>query len=220
MSGINGYYVFLKLSSHESGDNLNTNVIPLRVVSVSCSVNKAIPSVPIPLSTITGESTTAALDIGAATKSISLQGFIVSGNISKEFSDGTSKNLNFTAHEIAQMIASGVDSTGLALQQSFNELVVLIPSNVDSNYVSRDDASGIGSLGDLIPFTFTSRGSANSLDNEGVILPNSFPDTSTSKGVEGFVRSFSFDLSAETVEISFSMDFEVASVFPKGNPFV
>ena len=189
MSGINGYYVFLKLSSHESGDNLNTNVIPLRVVSVSCSVNKAIPSVPIPLSTITGESTTAALDIGAASKSISLQGFIVSGNISKEFSDGTSKNLNFTAHEIAQMIASGVDSTG-------------------------------GSLGDLIPFTFTSRGSANSLDNEGVILPNSFPDTSTSKGVEGFVRSFSFDLSAETVEISFSMDFEVASVFPKGNPFV
>ena len=224
MSGVGGHYVFLKLSAHDSGDGLTKNVIPLKVTSVSCSVSKTIPSIPIPLSgSIFGESSTTALDIGAASKSLSLTGVILSETITKQYSDGTDKSLKFTAHEIAQMIASSVDSTGTAINQAISELVVLMPSFVKSDYTYRAGVDGVFNTDDasiLVPFTFASRGTANNLDNEGVVLPNSFPDSSTAKGVEGFLRSFSFDLAADTIEISFSMDFEVARVFPRGNPFI
>ena len=43
-----------------------------------------------------------------------------------------------TAEELAQLIASGVDSSGLAHYQNFNELVFLIQSNIDENYAERN----------------------------------------------------------------------------------
>ncbi|UVF62554.1 hypothetical protein QKV95_gp077 [Poseidoniales virus YSH_150918] len=207
-------YVYLKTQKHDSGDGLTVNTIPLRVVSVGVSVSKTIPAFPIPMSGVaTGESITAALDLGMAQKTISLEGFISGISITKELG-GTNKTVEFTAQEVAQLIASGVDSTGFAKNQAVNELVVLIPSNVDSSYVDRD-SGGIGSRGDLIPLTFHSRGLADTDDNEGVPSPlGNFPDSSTDEGLTGFIRSFSFQLSGEAVDISFSMEFEVANIVP------
>ena len=148
-------YVYLKTQSY-TGTNLSQNTIPLNVVSAGISVSKTIPAFPIPLSGVaTGESITTAFDLGMATKSVNLSGFIQDAEITKTFGGGdnptTTETHTFTAQEIAQMIASGVDSTGFAKKQAFSELVILIPSNVDADYNTR------GTLGTLIPLTFGSR---------------------------------------------------------------
>ena len=105
------------------------------------------------------------------------------------------------------MIASGVDSTGAARYQAINELVVLIDSKVNENYADRGGTT-------QIPFTFASRGASLEKDNKFVILARDFPTSSTSKGLTGFIQSFSFDLNAETVEVSFNLEFVVANVLP------
>lgn len=208
-------YVYLKLQSF-SGSDLSINTIPLKANSVSISVSKTIPAFPIPLSGVaTGESITAALDLGMAQKTVSVQGVILDQQIKKTH-DGSTTNVVFTAHEIAQLIASGVDSTGFAENQAFNELVVLMPSFVDSNYVQR---GGINTAdretGTLVPFTFASRGENNALDNIGVPAKiSSFPDADTDTGLTGFIRSFSCDISGETYELSFSLEFETAVIVP------
>jgi len=208
-------YVYLKTQAY-TGTNLSINTIPLDVSSVGISVTKTIPSFPVPLSGVAaGESITAALDLGMATKNISLTGTITDTVITKTIS-GVNTTLTFTAHEVAQMIAAGVDSTGFAKNQAFSELVILMPSFVDSNYAARAgiDTTDRGT-GTLIPLTFGSRGGANSKDNKGVIAPFSvFPDTSTDLGLTGFVRSFSSNFEAESFDLSFTLEFEVASVVP------
>ena len=131
----NEHNVFLKLQAFDEADGLYINTIPLKVESINFTTDKTIPAFPIPLSgAITGESTTVALDLGMSNKTVSLQGIITEQTITKKHGDSPSSSLNFTAHEIAQMIASGVDSTGLAEHQAFNELVILMPSTVDSSY--------------------------------------------------------------------------------------
>lgn len=202
-------YVYLKTQSF-TGENLSQNTIPLNVTAASISVSKTIPAFPIPLSGVaTGESITTAFDLGMASKSLNLSGFIKDATITKTFKGGVTKTFEFTAQEIAQMIASGVDSTGFAQKQAFSEIVLLIPSNVDSNYLQRS------TLGTLIPLTFASRGGNNEFDNEGVPLRlSAFPDSSTDTGLTGFIRSFSFNLEAESIDVSFSLDFEIATVIP------
>jgi len=202
-------YVYLKTQSF-TGSNLSQNTIPLNVTAASVSVSKTIPAFPIPLSGVaTGESVTTAFDLGMASKSLNLSGFIQDATITKTFKGGVTKTFEFTAQEIAQMIASGVDSTGFAQKQAFSEIVLLIPSNVDSNYLQRS------TLGTLIPLTFASRGGSNEFDNEGVPLRlSAFPDSSTDTGLTGFIRSFSFNLEAESIDVSFSLDFEIATVIP------
>ena len=208
-------YVYLKTQAY-TGTNLSLNTIPLDVTSVGISVTKTIPSFPVPLSGVAaGESITAALDLGMATKNISLTGTIVDTSITKTIG-GVNTTLTFTAHEVAQMIAAGVDSTGFAKNQAFSELVILMHSFVDSNYVARNGINtNDRSTGTLIPLTFGSRGGANSKDNKGVITPFSiFPDASTDLGLTGFVRSFTTNFEAEAFDLSFTLEFEVASVVP------
>jgi len=202
-------YVYLKLQKH-SGSSATIDTIPLKVNSVSVSVDKTIPAIPIPLSGLaTGESTTVALDLGMSNKRISLTGIIVDTEIRRSHtkSGGSATNLTFTAQEVAQMIASGVDSTGLASYQAINELVVLMDSKVDENYAAR--ASTI-----QIPLTFRARGSALEKDNTNVVGSFAFPTSSTSKGLNGFIQSFSYEMTGETIEVSFSLEFVVANVLP------
>tara|TARA_Y100001972_G_C7652729_1_gene328329 strand:+ start:230 stop:844 length:615 start_codon:yes stop_codon:yes gene_type:complete len=202
-------YVYLKLQKH-SGSSSDIDTIPLKVNSVSVSVDKAIPSIPIPLSGLaTGESTTVALDLGMSNKRISLSGFIVDTQIRRSHtkSGGSATNLTFTAQEVAQMIASGVDSTGLASYQAINELVVLIDSKVDENYADRGTTV-------QIPLTFRARGSALEKDNTNVVGSFSFPTSSTSKGLSGFIQSFSYEMAGESIDISFNLEFVVANVLP------
>ena len=206
--------VYLKLQAHKSGDGLTTNVIELKAISVSISVSKTIPAFPIPLSGVaTGESITAALDLGMAQKTVSVQGVILDQTVTKS---EVGSGVTFTAHEVAQLIASGVDSTGFAKNQAFNELVILIPSFVDSAYAQR---GGIDTTdrdtGTLVPFNFASRGSNNTLDNLGVPAKiSSFPDEATDTGLTGFIRSFSCDMNSESYELSFSLEFETAVIVP------
>tara|TARA_R100001163_G_scaffold65097_1_gene61103 strand:- start:6038 stop:6652 length:615 start_codon:yes stop_codon:yes gene_type:complete len=202
-------YVYLKLQKH-SGSSATIDTIPLKVNSVSVSVDKTIPAIPIPLSGLaTGESTTVALDLGMSNKRISLNGIIVDTEIRRSHtkSGGSATNLTFTAQEVAQMIASGVDSTGLASYQAINQLVVLIDSKVDENYAAR--ASTV-----QIPLTFRARGNALEKDNTNVVGSFSFPTSSTSKGLSGFIQSFSYEMTGESIDVSFSLEFVVANVLP------
>ena len=199
-------YVYLKTKANEG--SLTQNVIPLKVTSISISTDKTIPSMEVPFSGLTfGEAAVAALDVGMSRKSVTLQGFIMEQSITKSGKGGHNKGaLTYTAHEIAQMIASGVDSTGLAQHQAFDELVFLIPSKVNENFTQVTERN--------IPWTFASRGGSNELDNYRVTIPSDFPTSSTSEGIKGFIRQFGCDFTADTVEVAFSMTFEVASVFP------
>ena len=73
------HYVFLKLGAGSAnGNDLTTNIIPLKATSVDISTNKTIPSIDVPLGGILqGESVTAALDLGMASKSITVNGYIL-----------------------------------------------------------------------------------------------------------------------------------------------
>lgn len=208
-------YVYLKTQNF-SGTDLSLDTIPLKVNSVGISVSKDIPSLPVPFTTfITGESERVALDLALGTKSINLGGTITDTVIKKTIA-GVATSRTFTAHEVAQMIASSVDSTSLARNQAIAELVILMPSFVGNDYETR---SGVDvnnrDTGILVPLTFHSRGGANLLENELVPLPlNQFPDSSTDEGLVGFIRSFTCNFEAESFDLTFTMDFDIARVFP------
>lgn len=202
--------VFLKLNAF-NGDNNQIDTIPLKVTSIGVDVSRTVPALPVPLSSIArGQSETIAVDLGMASKTISLQGIITSGRIRRSHT-GTSPNytaIDMTAQELAQLIASGVDSSGLAHYQNFNELVFLIESNINENYTERNSVA-------KIPFTFASRGSALEKDNERVPLPADFPTDQNSTGLTGFIENFNFNLESEQpIEVGFSMSFRVANIFP------
>ena len=208
-------YVYLKTQAF-SGSDLNINTIPLKVTSVGISVTKTIPAFPVPLSGVAlGESITAALDLGMATKNISVSG-VITDTVIQKTNVGNDSALTFTAHETAQMIAAGVDSTGFATNQAFSELVILMHSFVGNDYQTRSGVNTADrSTGTLIPLTFGSRGGADSKDNLGVPTPfSTFPDSSTEVGLSGFVRSFTCNFEAESTDLTFSLEFEVASIVP------
>jgi len=196
-------FVYLKLQQHK-GTSTSVDVIPLKVTNVSVSVDKTIPNIPVPLSGLaTGESATVALDLGMSNKRITLQGILLETTLERSHTSGS---LIFTP-------------------QAINELVVLMNSNVDEDYIDRGkkadspsdpSASSLanGTLTEKIPFTFRSRGASLTKDNEFVVLARAFPTSSTSQGLTGFIQSFSFELNSETVEVSFNMEFVVANVLP------
>ena len=189
------HVVFLKFGAYQVAD-LSVNTIPLKVTSVTIATNKTIPSVDVPLSgALSGESITAALDLGMASKSITLQGFITDTVITKtwEEDDATTGSKIYTPIEVAQMIHSSVDSTGLQPYQSVNELLFLYDSKVDEKGRQRGVDAGAG--------TSTS-------------VP--FPTASTDEGLKGFIRNFDCTIDSETIDISFSMTFEIAKIFPNG----
>ena len=209
-------YVYLKFNAN-TNNSLSVNVIPLNATSVGISVSKVVPAFPVPLSGIpAGESITLAIDAGMATKNISISGFINDTTLTKTI-DGVSTTRRFTAHEIAQMIASSVDSTGIAINQAISELIVLYPSFVDSSFEHRSGITVNSSRdeGTNVPFNFASRGDKNSKDNINVPAPiSTYPDSDTATGVTGYIRSFSCNLEAEAHDISFSLEFEAATIFP------
>ena len=210
MPSLPEYFVYLKTKAWSDGDGVSTNTIQLRANSVTISTQKQIPSTALPLSgLITGESITAALDLGMAQKQISVQGFIVDSSITRH-----GVTVNMTAQEIAQLIHSSVDSTGIAKNQALDELVILIPSKVKNDYTYWNPST---EEAEFIPWTFRARGDNNEKDNVGVPARIQFPSSvvgNDHSGLRGFVRSFSTPLEAETVEIGFNLEFEVAEIFP------
>ncbi len=214
-------YVYLKLQKF-SGSDLTIDTIPLKVTSAAFSVDKTIPNLTIPFAGVGfGQAKTIALDTGKAERRLNLTGYIVDSVLKRSHTrvdpnDSASavKSLNFTSQEIAQLIASGVDATGINEYQSFQEITILMDSKVDKAYNQRTDTV-------QIPFTFKARGDGGGgtaqekLDNEGAFLAkDTFPTSVTSTGLKGYVSSFGFSFDAETVEIEFTMEFTIADVLP------
>ena len=193
----NTHYVFLDLSSRSAfGDkpttstmqDFMTNRIALKCDNVSISTAKNIMSFPTPAVGIaTGESVSLGLDLGMATKSISLSGIITEQTIHKQFnagdlpkskadpisgdvytdSEGKWVSVNMTAQEVVQLIHSYVDASFMQANQNLNKLNILIPSRVGPNWTYHDeDAAGnaltVGSStsvenAPLIPFNYSVR---------------------------------------------------------------
>ena len=231
------------------GDTWEENRIGLKCETVSITTSKTVPSLPVPgIGAVTGESTTLALDLGMTSKSISLGGIITDQFISKKFNQ-SNKNTNranpidtnpkvyMTAHEVAQLLHSSVDSSAFQRTQNLNELIILYPSRVNHEYKyhkglnertesdAGDPITSYTSTDDLplIPFTYKVR----SQDNEGSIYAM-FPDTDAGgaytnfaepihsntevEGLKGFVRNFNCTFDANSAFVTFSLDFEVALV--------
>jgi len=233
------HYVFVKFGglAPVSTSGFQVNSVALKVTQVSISTSKAVPSFPVPLSgLITGESLTVAANLGMSTKRISLNGFITDQSITRKFKDTelsafqlnsspadiasmspsfltsggepAEASISFTAHEVAQLLHSAVDATTLQSAQNMNELVILMNSKVNSRYQYRNSSQ----TSEQIPFTFAARGGTDSLDNDNVAIPLDFPDAITDQGLKGFIQSFSTTFEEQTVEVGFSMEFEVAQV--------
>tara|TARA_R100000734_G_scaffold19100_1_gene18088 strand:- start:10831 stop:11841 length:1011 start_codon:yes stop_codon:yes gene_type:complete len=236
------HFVFLNLGARD-GKGLTeeffaTNRIGLKADSVGITTSKTVPTVPIPgVAAITGEAQSLALDLGMASKSINISGTITDQFITKEFKKTTGLEKNpsvyMTAFEIAQLIHSHADSSGLQKYQTMNEIVILMPSRVDGRYnyhsslaeAQVSNPTEFTSIEDLplIPFNYKVR----SQDNRGSIY-QFYPDTedgkpftnfpspihagSKIKGVKGFIRSFNSSITAGLPYITFTLDFEVAAI--------
>ena len=227
------------------------NRIGLKCESISISTSKTVPALPVPgIGAVTGEAQTLALDLGMCQKTVQLSGFITDQHITKQFKQNyknearTSSNqmlLNptvfMTAHEVAQLLHSSVDSSAFQSTQNMNELIILIPSRVNHEYKYHQglDERAAQDLGNnptsftgvenlpLIPFTYKVR----SQDNAGSIYAV-FPDTDEGtafsnfaepihnnteiQGMKGFIRSFNCTFDANSTFVQFTMDFEVAFV--------
>lgn len=216
------HYVFLKTRAFNTSDGINVNTIPLKTTSISVSVNRTVPNIPVPLSSLVrGEAERVGVDLGFGEKSIEITGVITNQTIRRTHTrvdpnddDSAVVAVDMTAEEIAQLIASSVDSSGLAFHQTISELVFFIQSNIDHEYNERSSVL-------KMPFTFAARGEAFTKDNTGVPLPKSFPEGSTQSalyeqtGLKGYVDSFSFSLEADApTDIGFTLSFKIANIFP------
>jgi len=232
------HYVYLRLGSAKEDDIL-VNTIALKAETVNISTTKTVPSFNVPLSGMfSGESRTVALNLGMAQKNINVTGQITDQTIIRRF-DETDKKffdasvsdpddsldsftmdrpalngnnelvINMTKEEIAQLIHSNTDGTTFQEMQNMDELIILIDSKVNSRYQYRSASQTTT----LIPFTYAARGHNNTLDNAGaVVFVSDFPDSTTAKGLSGFVRSFSCEFSGEAAgSISFQLEFEIAT---------
>jgi hypothetical protein len=223
------YSVWLQLESRgDNSSNFKENRIGLLAQEISMSTSKTVPAFPIPFSgSVTGESTTLALDLGMASKTISISGIIVDQHLHKSWTTGistpitTTKERRFTAFEIAQLIHSYVDSSALQEDQSLNELIILMPSRVDSNW-EYFDLGGLGTSENspidelpLVPFTYHNR----PIDMKNTVtlglkaFPEPISNAAEQKGITGFISSFSSTISGEAFpEISFTLEFTEALV--------
>ena len=230
------HYVYLRLGSAKEND-LTVNTVALKAETVGVSTTKTVPSFNVPLSGMfSGESRTVALNLGMASKTVSIQGQITDQTIIRKFDEIEAKffdkdklpeesnltigqmnpplvnnqiTIDMTKEEVAQLLHSNTDGTTFQEMQNMDELIILIPSKVDSRYQYRNSDRTTN----LIPFTYAARGHDNTLDNSGaVVFVSDFPDSTTAKGMTGFVRSFSCDFSGEAAgSIGFTLEFEIAT---------
>ena len=216
-------FVLLELARRASGDTtgggITTNRIGLLVDSIDIQTNKQSLSFPVPFTGIvSGESTTLAIDLGLATKTLSLTGRILDQNITKNNSkDGTITEKKMTAFEIAQLIHSYVDSSFIHEDQNISKIIILMPSRLDGNYEYREDNHETDELGvlPLIPFTWANR----EYDvPKYAVLTTDFPDiisgtTDTEiPGITGYIDNFGTQFTgAEMPSVTFNLSFRHAS---------
>mgnify|MGYP003636646498 CR=1 FL=1 len=175
--------VFLNFASRgDSGDGSITNRIMLKAETVGISTTRSVAPIPIPLSgLITGESTTMAIDLGIANKTINIGGIITEQHIVKQYDKTTTKSVVMTAPEVAQLIHASVDSSFAQKHQNVTELVILYPSRVGDDYAYH---TGGGSM------------------------PS--PSTTEFEGITGFIENFQTDFVPGSPFLTFSFSFRQA----------
>ena len=203
--------VFLNFASRTDGSSGSiTNRIMLKAETVGISTTRQVAPIPIPLSgLVTGESTTMAIDLGIANKTINVGGIITEQHIVKEF-DGVEKKVVMTAPEVAQLIHASVDSSFLQKHQNLTELVILYPSRVGDDYAYHTGVTDTTKIEDLplVPFDFSSR----ELDRKTTLLASTFPDPTDTNyvGIGGFVENFQTDFQPGSPFLTFSFSFRQA----------
>jgi|TARA_R100000479_G_scaffold90702_1_gene44636 hypothetical protein len=223
-------YCMLELARRGSGDTtpsdtesgLFQNRIGLLATNISISTNKQSLAFPVPFSgVISGESTTLALDMGLATKTITITGILKDQTLFKRSKGGTQKEVKLTAYELAQLLHSYVDSSFLHEDQNVSKLIILIPSRADTNFDYRSGVTANTELKDLplIPFHYGNRTfDMPTLDGTKIDWgATEFPSALTSineeiPGLSGFINDFSTDIAGDQIpSIAFNLTFTVAS---------
>ena len=228
-TGVDNAWVFIKVANNP-GDDGNYNRIWLQCESVSITTGKTVAAFPVPFSgMVTGESTSLAIDLGMASKTINLTGIITEHEVKKKFKDGEiatedvgvdgGATRNMTAQEIAQLLHSYVDSSFMQKQQNLNEMVILYPSYINKHWEYHTGLSATSVLEDakMLPFNWGVRdaGTIAGLDARGSIGGSAFPvpittNTENIEGVKGFIRNFNTSFDGGNPFVTFTMDFEVA----------
>jgi len=151
-----------------------------------------------------------------------------SGTSPNEFSQSNGFDVidvEMTAHEVAQMIHSYVDSSIVQRQQNLNELIILYPSFVSKYWLYHNDTIATAATRNvdgakMVPFNFGSRhkGKNHKLDNDFTIGHSPYPDPfssssdSPAEGIKGFIRNFGTTLVGGQPHVEFNLEFEVATV--------
>lgn len=183
--------IFLQFdTAMKTTDGAITNRIMLRCNTCSINTNKIANSTPLPFSgLIRGESTAIVLDLGMASKSVSVGGVIHDQIISRRYGTDAPIYVSMTAQEIAQLLHSSVDSSFIQKSQNISQLFIMIPSRVGNSYsyhAGIDENTPLDEL-PLIPFTWASRDN----DNTSATLTSDFPNPGDSlqeiKGISGFI---------------------------------
>ena len=235
-------FVMLELGRRASGDTINTgfstNRIGLLANELSISTNKQSLAIPIPFSgIISGEAQTLALDAGMASKTVTIAGVILDQRITKQNKHGAKiENVRMTAHEIAQLLHSYIDSSFLHEDQNLSKLIILMPSRVDTNFEYRNSTHENAETTELplIPFTWANRNYDIPQTSTGFKLSfgaTDFPDeilktvtvtdddgndvTTTETeipGITGYLNNFDCSFNGqETPAVTFNLSFTSAS---------
>ena len=207
--------VFLQFAEGNNDSNgAQSNRIMLKAESININTSRNVPQIPIPFSgTITGESTSLSIDMGIATKRIDITGVITDQYIKKNV-DGTTVNVFLTAHEVAQLFHSAVDSSAFQRSQNFSRLFILYPSRVGDDYGYR---SGITSSTPqdecpLVPFDYKSRALDASPAQIGTFAgPNDGEDNY--RGITGVVENIGTTITPGQPFVSFNFSFTQSFVF-------
>lgn len=212
--------VFLEFASgNKSGDAAITNRIMIRCSSIVITTNKRLSAIPVPFSGIvTGQARSFAIDMGIATKSVSLNGCIIHDQfISKRYDDGAVINVAMTAFEIAQLLHSSVDGSFAQPDQNISRLVVLYPSRVGDDYsyhAGVDETTPHDQL-PLVPFTWGSRENdkTNTVGGKNFPSPTSTSSLHSIDGIDGYIDNFNTRFEAGglvTCDIQFQEAFNVS----------
>jgi hypothetical protein len=207
--------VFLQFAEGNNDSNgAQSNRIMLKAESININTSRNVPQIPIPFSgTITGESTALSIDMGIASKRISIQGIITDQFIKKNI-DGTSVEVHLTSHEVAQLIHSAVDSSAFQKSQNLSRLFILYPSRVGDDYEYRTGLTSTTPQDEcpLVPFDYKSRALDASPAQIGTFAgPTDGEDNY--RGITGVLETFGTSITPGQPFISFDLSFTQSFVF-------
>tara|TARA_R100001460_G_scaffold21839_2_gene44458 strand:- start:192 stop:884 length:693 start_codon:yes stop_codon:yes gene_type:complete len=207
--------VFLQFAEgNNTDDGAQSNRIMLKAENIGIDTSRNVPQIPIPFSgTITGESTSLSIDMGIASKRISVQGIITDQYIKKNIGT-TVVSVHLTAHEVAQLIHSAVDSSAFQKSQNLSRLFILYPSRVGDDFGYRAGLNENTPQDEcpLVPFDYKSRALDASPAQIGTFAgPTDGQDDY--RGITGVLESFGTQITPGQPYVTFNLSFTQSFVF-------